>query len=462
MLQFIGEAVSIAFIAAILALLIVFLVLPAFNSLTSKQIVFPYSSWSFWMIFIVLCLITGLLSGAYPSLLLSSFNPSRVLKSNVGMIGKGSVWFRKGLVIFQFILSIVLIISTIFISRQVHFVQHTDLGYDRENLVYIPMEGEFSKNFDLFKSQAQQFPGIISVSAINMAPTDVSNSTMGIDWPGKDPNYNLSVAQLATSYDFTNTMKLQMAAGHDFSIRFATDSSNFILNEAAIRAIGYKDPIGKPLTFWGKTGSIIGVLRDFHFQSFHQSIRPLVIRLMDAGSGGTILVRIRPGQTSVSLAFLGGLAKKMNPQFPFTFQFSSEEYANLYRNDRLVGNLSVIFSLLAIIISCMGLLGLAMFVAEQRTKEIGVRKVLGANIASLVGLLSADFLLLIGIAFAVAIPVSTWSLHKWLETFAYQTPLSWWIFAAAGIGAIMLSLLTVSFHTIKAALANPINALKAE
>ncbi|HVU57595.1 MAG TPA: ABC transporter permease [Puia sp.] len=462
MLQFVCEAVFIACLAALLALVVVALVLPSFNTLTGKQIALPYSSWRFWMMFSALCLGTGLLSGIYPSLLLSSFNPARVLKASVGKINGGAISFRKGLVVFQFTLSIVLIISTIFISRQVRFVQQADLGYDKDNLIYIPMEGELAKNFDVFKSQALKFPGVAAVSAVNLSPTNLMNGTMGVDWPGKAPNYKPTVAQLAVSYDFIDAMKLQLAAGRDFSRSFATDSSNYIINEAAATMIGYKDPVGKSLTFWGTTGNIIGVVHDFHFQSFHQAVRPLVIRLLRPSPGGTVMVRIQPRQTLATAAFLEQLSKKLNPQFPFTFQFTSEEYEKLYRNDELVGNLSVIFSSLAIVISCMGLLGLTMFIAEQRRKEIGVRKVLGAGVVSLIRLLSFDILLLIGIAFAVAIPVSIWALHQWLESFAYHTELSWWVFAAAGMSALLISLGTVGFHTIRAALTNPISALKTE
>ncbi len=462
MLQFIGEAIAVSFLSAFVALLIVWLTLPSFNLLTEKQITLPFANSSFWIILTLLCFITGLISGSYPSLLLSSFNPIRVLKANAVKLNTGSLLFRKGLVIFQFTLSIILIISTIFISRQVRYVQQTNLGYDRDNLIYIPLEGELSKNFDLFKSEAQRLPGITSVSAVNLSPTNLQNGTMGIDWPGKDPNSKPTFAQIAVNYDFIKTMKLQMARGRDFSKDFATDSVGYIINEAAAATIGYKDPLGKPLTFWGKSGHIIGVVRDFHFQSFHQSIRPLIVRLLDPGSSGTLIVRVRAGQTSAMLASLEQLSKKLNPKFPFTFQFASDEYAKLYRNDQLVGSLSVIFSLLAIIISCLGLLGLAMFVAEQRTKEIGVRKVLGANIISLISLLSADFLMLIGISFLIAVPISVWAMHEWLSNFAYHITLSWWIFGAAGLVAILISLMTVSFHTIKAALANPIKALRAE
>ncbi|HEX4851910.1 MAG TPA: ABC transporter permease, partial [Puia sp.] len=273
MFQFISEAISVAFLSSFVALLIVWLALPSFNLLTEKQITLPYANWSFWAILTVLCLVTGLISGSYPSLLLSSFNPVRVLKANAVKLNTGSLLFRKGLVIFQFTLSIILIISTIFISRQVRYVQETNLGYDRDNLIYIPLEGELSRNLDVFKSEALRFSGVTSVSAVNLSPTNLQNGTMGIDWPGKDPNSKPSFAQIAVNYDFIKTMKLQMANGRDFSKDFATDSAGYIINQAAATTIGYKDPLGKPLTFWGKSGQIIGVVRDFHFQSFHQSIR---------------------------------------------------------------------------------------------------------------------------------------------------------------------------------------------
>jgi len=257
-------------------------------------------------------------------------------------------------------------------------------------------------------------------------------------------------------------MKLQMAEGRDFSIDYPTDSLGYIVNEATVKKIGYTDAIGKPLTLWRKKGTIIGILKDFHFNSMHETIKPLIIRLREKKQDGNILVRTKSGKTKQALASLESICKKLNPAFPFTYQFSDLEYAKLYKSEQIVGGLSRYFSFLAIFISCLGLLGLVMFTAEQRTKEFGIRKVLGASVGSLFSLLSKEFLILVLIATVIAFPIAWFAMHKWLEDFAYRTDISWWIFIIAGISAVLIALLTVSFQAIKAAMNNPVKSLRTE
>ena len=460
--QFIGEAIVIAFLSAWLAMIIVTSTLPAFNQLTGKQIVLPYGHWPFWAFLAGLILVTGVLSGSYPSLVLSGFNPIRVLKGGAVKAGPGATWFRKGLVVFQFVLSIVLIISTIMVSRQIRYVQDVNLGYDRENLVYIPAEGDLVAKSELFREQARHLPGVAMVSVVTQAPTQVNNGTIGVQWPGKDPNAKPMFTQLGVGYDFAATMKLRMAQGRDFSRDFPTDSVGYILNRAAVAKIGYKDPIGQPLTFWGKPGKVVGVVDNFHFQSLHDEVKPIILRLEDKNNDGIFLVRTQAGQTRQAIAGLEGLCKTLNPRFPFTYQFSSEEYTKLYQNDQLVGRLSVIFAVLAIIISCLGLLGLSIFTAVQRTKEIGIRKVLGAGLFNLFNLLSREFIVLVGIAFAIAGPLAWWAMHEWLQQFAYRTPISWWVFVVSGLLAVLIALATVCYQAIRSAMASPIKSLKTE
>jgi ABC-type antimicrobial peptide transport system permease subunit len=459
--QFIGEALVIVSIAIIFSLLIVMLVLPAFNQLTDKQIQLPFSDSTFWLSIAALLFVTGFIAGSYPALYLSSFKPVRVLKGSM-KFSSSALWFRKGLVVFQFVLSIILIIGTIVVSKQVNYIQTTNLGYDRENLLYIPLEGDLLTKYELFKNESLQTPGIKNVSRITDNPTQIENGTGGVQWIGKDPNLDIDFAQTAVGYDFTKTMHLQLAQGRDFSKDFATDSVGYILNESALKIIGYKNPIGKPLTFWQKPGTIIGVLKDFHFNSLHEPIRPMVLRLGEDVGWGQALVKTQPGKTKEALASLEKICKELNPKFPFTYKFSDEEYAKLYKSEQVVSKLANYFAFLAIFISCLGLLGLVMFTAEQRTKEFGIRKVLGASPVTLFNLLSKEFLLLVMIALIIASPLAWLAMNNWLQDYAYKIDISWWMFVVAGITAIVIALVTVSFQAIKTSLANPVKSLRTE
>jgi putative ABC transport system permease protein len=268
--------------------------------------------------------------------------------------------------------------------------------------------------------------------------------------------------QLAAGYEFLKTINTPIVEGRDFSREFATDTVAYILNRAAVRKIGYKNPIGQPLTFWGTPGKVVGVTGDFHFQSLHDVVHPLIIRLQSKGYFGTMLVRIKPGQTRDAMTGLERLCKQLNPQFPFTYRFASAEYTKLYQSEELVGRLSVIFAVLAIAISCLGLLGLSIFTAVQRTKEIGIRKVLGAGLFSIFHLLSREFLILVGVAFAIASPLAWWAMHQWLQHFAYKTDISWWIFVLSGFLAILIAMGTVCWQAMRVAQANPIKSLRTE
>jgi putative ABC transport system permease protein len=462
MRQFIGEAVLLSFLAVLVSIVLVLAFLPVFNQITSKGISFPFSHFYFWLSLAGLTLVTGFISGSYPALFLSSFNPAAVLKGGQLKTRPSVAWFRKGLVVFQFALSIVLIISMIVISKQVTYIQNANLGYDKENLIYIPIEGELMTKYKLFKQEASSLPGINLVSRISQTPTEIDNGTYGVDWDGKDENTKPMFTNAAVGYDFVKTMKLTVLDGRDFSRDYGSDSTNYILNEAALKKVGYKNPIGKRLTLWGKKGTIIGVVKDFHFSSLREPIRPIILRLGETDQWGSVLVRTQAGQTKEALAGLERVYKELNSKFPFTFQFSDQEYQKLYKSERTVQRLSGCFAFLGIFISCLGLLGLAMFTAEQRSKEIGIRKVLGASIPSIFSLLSKEFLLFVFIAFIVASPLAWWAMRSWLLDFAYQVEMGWWIFAIAGISAAAITLLTISFQAIKAALANPVFSLRSE
>jgi predicted permease len=459
--QFLGESLLMTAFALIMAVLLTGgLLLPAFNELTNKQIVMPLDQAWFWAVLLGLGLLTGLLAGSYPALYLSSLNPVQVLKSTL-RFGTGARTFRQGLVVFQFGLSMLFIVGTVVVYRQLNYVQTKNLGYDRESLLYMTAEGELEPKYDTFKQELMRMPGIQSVTYMQQNLTEFNNNTNTVSWLGKDPSVAMEFAHQSAGYDLVKTLKLQLR-GRDFSTNYSTDSTNYLINEAAAKRIGYADALGKPLTQWGRQGTIIGVLKDFHFGSLHKPITPLIIRLSKHAFGQTIMIRTQPGQTKTALASLETVYKRINPKFPCTYQFADVEYEKLYKSETVVGTLATVFASLAIFIACLGLFGLAAFTAEQRTKEIGVRKVLGASVASVVALLSKDFLKLVLIAIVLATPLAWYVAKLWLQNFEYRVDISWWMFVLAGVVAVVIALLTVSFQSIKAALMNPVKSLRAE
>ncbi|MEO6285620.1 MAG: ABC transporter permease [Dyadobacter sp.] len=459
--QFMGEAILLTIFSIVLAVLMVALVIPSFNVLTEKQITLPLYQPSFWGILAGLLLVTGFVAGSYPAFFLSSLNPVRILKGAFKLDTK-STWLRQGLVVFQFGLSIILIVGMIIIYQQVDFVQHKNLGYDRENLIYFPLEGDLSKNYEVLHAELSQVPGVKQVSHMTSSPASNGSGTEGISWTGGDPNDKVRFTPVGVGYDFVKTMNLKLVDGRDFSKTFATDSTGFLINEAALKVTGYKNPIGKPLKWGNREGRIVGVLKDFHFQSLHSSIRPLIAYLGVKEHHGNAIIRIEAGKTVETLAAIEKICKKLNPTFPFTYSFTDQEYARQYQSEQVVSKLSNYFAFLAIFISCLGLFGLATFTAEQRTKEIGVRKVLGASVGGIVGLLSKDFLKLVAIAIVIASPLAWWLMNKWLQGFAYKIEIEWWMFGLAGLLSVLIAVATVSFQSIKAALMNPVKSLRSE
>ncbi|WP_259068580.1 ABC transporter permease [Mucilaginibacter sp. X4EP1] len=460
--QFIGESLLLTGIAVVVSLVLLVALLPLFNQITQKQIELPFDQSMFWVKLMGITLITGLVSGSYPALFLSSFNPVKVLKGTL-KLDSGTVIFRKGLVVFQFVLSIILIIGTIVVSRQINYIQSINLGFDKENMVYIPLEGNLNAQYQVLKNEALQMPGIQSITRTDCTPTNITPSTIGAHWVGKDPNLKISFNNTSVGYDYISTMRLKMVAGRDFSKDNATDSAGYIINETALKRIGYTDPIGKPFDQWGNKGVIIGIVKDFHFNSLHEQIKPLILRFGEKDSdGGYLLLRTQPGKTKAALASMATICKQLNPNFQFSYTFSDEEYNKLYDNEQIVSKLSDAFAFLAIFISCLGLLGLAMFTAEQRIKEIGIRKVLGASVSSLFALLSSEFLWLVVIALIIAAPIAWYAMNAWLLSFAYSEPIQLWVFALAGGLIILIALATVSLQSIRAALVNPIKSLRSE
>ncbi|MVM33264.1 FtsX-like permease family protein [Spirosoma sp. HMF4905] len=459
--QFVGEAMLVTFLALLVALVAVALLLPSFNELTRKQINLPLLQPLFWVGIASLLVITGLVAGSYPALFLSALQPIKVLKGTLRFSPQAQL-FRRGLVVFQFVLSMLMIIGTIIVSQQIHYVQTKNLGYDRENLIYFQVVGDLGTKYEAFKQQLASMPGIQAISRVTSAPSQMGAHAYDIDWAGKNPNTREVFIHNTVGHGFLAMMKLQLLQGRDFSPLFPTDSNAFIINESALKQIGYKEPLGKPLTALGRHGTIIGVVKDFHIRSLHEPIEPLVLLFHEELDWGKFLVKTKPGQTRQALASLEKVFKQMEPQFPFTYYFVDEQYQKLYQSEQVINQLTTIFALLTIFISCLGLLGLASFTAEQRTKEIGVRKVLGASVASVVTLLASDFLKLVALAIVVASPLGWYVMNRWLSDFAYRIEISGWVFLLAGLLAMGVALLTISFQSIKAALLDPVKSLRSE
>ena len=460
--QFLGESVFTSFLALILSASLLLLLLPGFNALAGKQISLPINEPQYWLGSIALMLITGFFAGSYPALFLSSLKPTRILKGAM-RFSKTVIWFRKGLVVFQFGISILLLIATIVVSWQTNYIQNTHLGYDRENLIYLRIEGELNNKYAVFKEQLSKMPGIAMVDRSSEAPHAMGFVVDNpINWEGKGENVSVGFKPASVGFDFLKIMDLEIVEGRDFSKEYATDTSAFMVNEIALKQMGMEDPIGKWISAWDKKGHIIGILKDYHTHSLHEPIKPLIIDIKEDLYFGIIMIRTQPGKTREALASLDKVHKEINPDYPLAYQFLDQEYEKLYRNEQAISQLSNAFAGLAVIISCLGLLGLAMFSAEQRIKEIGIRKALGASVTSLVTLFSKDFLQLVGLSFVIAAPIAWFLVDRWLQGFAYQVDLAWWIFALTGMLALLIALLTVSFQAVKASLANPVDSLRSE
>ena len=464
--QFFGESLVFSFLAMLLSIALVLVLLPSFNLFTGKQLGFPLTHASFWLSLIALMLVTGILAGSYPALYLSSLKPVRILKGTLRFT-QGAVWFRKGLTVFQFVLSILLLIATIVITRQTDYVQSAHLGYDKENMIYTRIEGELSKKnkYLLFKQQAAKMPGIAMIDRTTEVPQAMNFVVYDdeIIWQGKEKNFIVGVKPASVGFDFVKLMKLQMAEGRDFLPTNPTDSTDaFLINEEAAKQMKMTHPIGQWVQAWQKKGHIIGVVKDYHTQSLHDPIKPILLDIKEGEYFGVIIAKTQPGKTKEALESLATVYKSLNPNYPFTYQFVDQEYKKLYSSELIISQLSIVFAVVAIAISCLGLLGLVMFSAEQRIKEFGVRKVLGASLNQLMGLFAADFLKLIIIAFVIAAPLGWFAMHSWLQDFAYRIDLSWWMFILAGMSSVMMALFTLSYEAFKAAVANPVKSLRSE
>ncbi len=456
--QFLSESLLLTLFATVFAVGIALLLLPAFNEITGKQISFNFDP-TILIYFIPVILCTGLLAGSYPAFYLSKFNPLSVLKGKLNT-SVAEVVSRKGLVVFQFTLSTILIVAVIIIYQQMQFIQATDAGYDKNNVLRFSAEGNIQGKREAFIAELQNIPGVVNASStFHKMVGRGYNHSGGIEWQGKDPNSDVTFDVFEVDYNFVETMGMKMKEGRSFSRSFGADSPGIVLNETAVKAMGLKDPVGKIIRRFGKNTQIIGVVKDFHLESLHEPIKPGYMVLWP---GGTIVASVQATNQRQTIAAIERLYGKYNPGFPFTFNFLDEAYQKQYDSETRVSALAKYFAALAIVISCLGLFGLAAFTAQKRRKEIGVRKVIGASVVNITTMLSKDFLRLIFISLLIAFPVSWWLMNQWLQSFAYRVSITPYIFVIAGISVILITLFTISFQSIKAALANPVKSLRTE
>jgi putative ABC transport system permease protein len=459
--QFLTESFLITFIASLLTILLLSFSLPLFNHLLNLRLSLPFSYWPFWVGFLMLTLACGIISGSYPSLYLSSFSPIKVLKG-FHKTGWLALSFRKGLVVLQFVLAIFLMISTWIIYSQIGYIRHKPIGYELHNLVEIPLDGELANKTDVLKTELIRSGMAMSACNLSHSMTNVWNNGSGIDWPGKRTDQQILFDFYGAGYDFSRTTGLKIVAGRDFSSAFSSDSTAVLINETAAAIMQLKNPIGSKISFNNQSMTIIAVFKDFVSSSPFQKVNPMLV-YMAGGWGRFMAVRLNPDRTTVAaVSGINELLKKLNPGYPPVIHFVDKNFEAKFQNEKLMGALSMLFGLLAIFISCLGLFGLVSFTAAQRNKEIGIRKVFGAGIRQILQLLSIDFLKLIVIAALIVFPISWMVMNQWLTSFDFHEPLKWWIFVASGSLVLFIAMFTVSFQAVKAALADPVKNLRIE
>jgi len=462
--QFISESLLLSFISLLLAILIVYLMLPLFNQLASKSISFNPFDANIFISLISVAVVTGLLSGSYPAFFLSSFNPVKALKGSK-ILRSNKSFLRNGLVVFQFSISVVLIVTTLVIYKQLQFIQNRDIGFNKENLLYMKMPevGDLKNNKDAMRATLAEYPDITNYTFTDQLPTNLGNSSQ-LTWHGMNPGTQVMANRLRVDENFVKTFGMQMAAGRFFSKDFGDNGTGYVVNETALKAMGLntKNAIGKiiSISLEDKEAPIIGVVKDFNFKPVQEPIEPLVMKTNFGG--GYVVMRTTPASIRKVIGTLQKSFHNVYGDYPFSYGFVSDDLSKLYITEQRMEKLFNFFSILSIVISCLGLFGLATFAAQQRIKEIGIRKVLGASEAGIATLLSKDFIQLVLISFVIAFPVAWWAMNKWLQSFAYRINISWWVFAVAGLAALLIALLTVSFQAIKAAIANPVKSLRTE
>ena len=460
--QFLSESLLMTVLASVLSILVVQSALPWFNNIAGKEMSFLWSNTVFWIIILGFILIIGLIAGSYPALYLSSFQPVKVLKGSF-RLGRFAALPRKVLVVIQFTVSVSLIIGTLIVFRQIQFAKDRPVGYSRQGLIYLRMQtDDIHNHFDAFRNELIETGMVKEVAESNGLVTEIAENTGDFDWPGKDPNRKESFGHIRVSAGYGKTVGWKFLAGRDFSRAGVSDSTGLILNQAAAALMGLQNPLGAIIRHQGKDYNVLGVVKDMIMRSPFEPARPSVFSILPWW-GGALSIRLNQTvNTSAALSKIETIFKKYVPNTPFDYSFADQEYAKKFSMEARIGKLSSFFACFAIFISCLGLFGLASFVAEQRTKEIGIRKVVGASVFKIWQLLSKDFVVLIVISSFIAIPISWYYMHGWLQNYVYHTEMSWWIFAVAIAGAVVITLLTVSFQAIKAAIANPVKSLRTE
>lgn len=460
--QFLTEAMLMTFLALGLALLLVKSLLPGFNRVAEKSLVLDFSNWQIWASIGGLGLLTGLIAGSYPALFLSKFQPVQTIRGTVISNKKSGAVLRKGLVTFQFFISIFLIISTLVIHKQLDFISNLPIGYDVENLVSMPVRGTMGDKFDVFKNELLQLPGVKSVSTGDHNLVNFGSNTSGIGWPGKTEDQDFLISTTAVGLDYTRTTGMKIIDGRDFSADFGADSMAVLLNETAVRMMGLQSPVGSVIEA-DTNFTVIGVVKDFIFNDAAAATEPMVIFCDPRAGLGYFFVRFdNDGNWQKHLAGIEAVAKNVFPDQPFDARFVKDDYQKGFEGIRSTGTLINVFGGLAVFISCLGLFGLAAFFAEKRAKEIGIRKVLGANVAGLWFFFSKDFFKPVLLAFALAVAPALFAMKKLLGTFDHRIDISWEIFALAGLAALLVAAATVSFHSVKAAVADPVKSLRSE
>jgi putative ABC transport system permease protein len=459
--QFFSESLLVAGFAFLLSIVLVQLTLPWFNQVADKKMAVLWATPLFWIIGLSFSLITGLIAGSYPAFYLSSFQPVKVLKGTF-KAGRLAALPRKILVVLQFTVSVTLIIGTIIVFRQVQYTKNRPVGYERTGMIQLGMKNDIiHKHFSAIRNDLVQSGTIIEIAESGSPLTGVWSNNSGLTWRGKDPQLQDDFGTIDITHEFGKTAGWKIISGRDFSRAFVSDSSAMILNEAAVKFMGFKNPLGEVVK-WDKDYKVIGVVKDMVMSSPYDPVKPTIFHMLN-GPGSFVDIRMNPKvSTHDALVKIESVFKKYDPDSPFDYQFTDDEYAKKFANEERIGKLAGFFTILAIFISCMGLFGMASFTAEQRTKEIGVRKVLGASVFGLWRLMSKEFVLLVTISLLIAIPIAYYFMFGWIQNYKYHAELSWWIFGATAVGAIVITLLTVSYQSIKAALANPVKSLRSE
>jgi predicted permease len=460
--QFMGESIVMSFLSALLAIGFIFSLLPLFNGLVEKHMSVHLFQPSHIGSLLVIALICGLVAGTYPAFFLSSFRPVLVLKGLKISQGANAGLIRKGLVIVQFSISVILIISTIIIYQQIQHVKNRDLGYNKQSLIYTNLNGKMREHFGVIKSDLLQTGVVENASLSNSYILQLGSNTGGFGWEGKDPNKQVLITIEGVSPEYVKTMGMRLKAGRDFYTDAKSDSNNIIINEALAKLLGKKDVIGSIISNDGQKYTVVGVIHDFLYNNMYTESAPLIL-YSDTSNTNFLTVRFKQNaDVKEAITKVEKVIKANNPAYPFEYKFVDEQFDRLFKTESLIGKLAAIFAILAILISSLGLFGLSAYTAERRTKEIGIRKVLGASVGGITTLLSKDFLKLVVISFVIAFPLAGYFMYQWLQDFAYRISISWIVFVMAGLIAIVIALATISFQAVKAAVANPAKSLRTE